>query len=126
MRKLIAVLTAHVFLGASLFMPVAQAGIVTTGDYLQQQEVADKRAEILDKLQRDDVRAQLTDLGVDAATVEMRVAALSDQEVMQMAREMEDMPAGGDALGVLATVLLVLLILELLGVTDVFPAVDSA
>lgn len=126
MRKIVAVLTANLFLGATLLMPAAQAGIVTTGDYLQQQEVADKRAEILHKLQREDVRTQLTDLGVDAATVEARVAALSDTEVMQMARDMEDMPAGGDALGTLAFVLLVLLLLELLGVTDIFPAVDPA
>ncbi|MDX1443911.1 MAG: PA2779 family protein [Gammaproteobacteria bacterium] len=126
MRKILAVITAHIFLGATLFAPVAQAGIVTTGEYLQQQEVAEKRAEIMDKLQREEVRAHLTDLGVDATTVEARVAALSDAEVMQMAAEMEEMPAGGDALGVLVTVLLVLLILELLGVTDVFPAVDSA
>lgn len=126
MRKTIATLTATLFLGMSLTMPVAQAGIVSTSDYLQQETVAEKRAEILDNLQREEVREQLTDLGVDAATVEMRVAALSDAEVMQMATEMEAMPAGGDALGTVAFVLLVLLLLELLGVTDIFSGVDSA
>lgn len=126
MRKIIATLTATVFFSMSMMMPVAQAGIVSTSDYVQQQEVADKRAQILDNFQREEVREQLTDLGVDAATVEMRVAALSDAEVMQMANEMEAMPAGGDALGTVAFILLVLLLLELLGVTDIFSGVDSA
>lgn len=126
MKKIIATLTATLFFSMSMMMPAAQAGIVSTSDYVQQQDVADKRARIIDTLQREEVREQLSDLGVDAATVEMRVAALSDAEVMQMASEMESMPAGGDGVGTVAFILLVLLLLELLGVTDIFPDVDSA
>lgn len=125
-KTLIAILTLHAFVGLSIVAPAAQAGVVTTGEYLQQVEVEDKRAEILTRLQREDVRDQLSEMGVDSATVEQRVAALSDAEVLQMASEMEAMPAGGDAAGTLFTLLLVLLVLELLGVIDVFPGISSA
>lgn len=123
--KLIAILTIQAFLGLSIMAPAAQAGIVTTSDYLQQTEVEAKRADILASLQRDEVQAKLLEQGVDPETVEMRVAALSDAEVMQMAEQMDSLPAGG-VLGTIAVVLLILLLLELLGVTDIFPAVDSA
>lgn len=50
-----------------------------------------------------------------------RVDALTDAEAQQLARQLDTMPAGGNALGVLLTVFLVLLITDLLGWTDVFP-----
>lgn len=124
-NKLIAILTIQAFLGLSLMAPVAQAGIVTTSDYLQQTEVEAKRADILTSLQRDEVQAKLLENGVDPEVVEMRVAALSDAEVMQMAEQMDDLPAGG-VLGTIAVVLLILLLLELLGVTDIFASVGPA
>jgi hypothetical protein len=124
-NKLIAILTVQAFLGLSLMAPVAQAGIVTTSDYLQQTEVEAKRADILTSLQRDEVQAKLLENGVDPGVVEMRVAALSDAEVMQMAEQMDDLPAGG-VLGTIVAVLVILLLLELLGVTDIFASVGPA
>lgn len=124
-NKLIAILTIQAFLGLSLMAPVAQAGIVTTSDYLQQTEVEAKRADILATLQRDEVQAKLLEGGVAPEVVEQRVAALSDAEVMQMAEQMDELPAGG-VLGTIAVVLLILLLLELLGVTDIFTSVGPA
>jgi hypothetical protein len=46
---------------------------------------------------------------------------LSDSELQELEARMDELPAGADsALTVLGIVLLVLLVLELVGVTDVF------
>ena len=52
--------------------------------------------------------------------VEGRLAALSEQEVASLADQIESAPAGGDALAVIGIVFLVLVILELVGVIDIF------
>ena len=67
-----------------------------------------------------EVRGQMIALGVDPAQVEERIAALTDAELRTLAGQMTDMPAGGDALAVIGIVFLVLLILEAVGVIDIF------
>jgi hypothetical protein len=49
------------------------------------------------------------------------VAALTDEEARQLAGQVDSLPAGGDVLGVLLTVFLVLLITDILGFTKIFP-----
>ena len=44
----------------------------------------------------------------------------SDQELHQLAVDMRNAPAGGDALALIGAVFVVLLILELTGVIDIF------
>jgi hypothetical protein len=71
-------------------------------------------------LAREQVRGQLLALGVDPSQVEARVAALTDEELRALAGKVAEAPAGGDALAVIGVVFLVLLILEAVGVIDVF------
>jgi len=66
------------------------------------------------------VRAQLGAMGVDATQVDSRVAAMTDAELRSLAGEIENLPAGADALAVIGIVFLVLLILEAVGVLDIF------
>jgi hypothetical protein len=71
-------------------------------------------------LAREQVRDQMAALGVDAAAVEARVARLTDTELRTLAERMDAMPAGGDALAIIGVVFLVLIILEVVGVIDIF------
>ncbi len=71
-------------------------------------------------LARADVQDKLAELGVDATAIEGRLAALSDQEIATLAEQIESAPAGGDALAVIGIVFVVLIILELVGVIDIF------
>ena len=100
--------------------PVAEAGLVTT----LQAAAATTRTQDLETvnaaLAREEVRAQFEALGVEPAQIESRVAALTDAELRTLAGQMADMPAGADALAVIGIVFLVLLILEAVGVIDVF------
>ncbi len=65
------------------------------------------------------VRQQLEALGVTPAEAETKLARLSPDELHQLARQADEIRAGGDAVGalvfVLLVVLLVIVILELLG-----------
>lgn len=67
------------------------------------------------------VRDQLVRFGVDPEHATLRVAALSDSELQALDQRISELPAGASgALEVLGIVLLVLLVLELVGVTDIF------
>lgn len=65
------------------------------------------------------VRGQLEAMGVTSENAAERVAAMTDSQLQQLASNIENMPAGADALGVLVTVLVVILLLEILGITNV-------
>lgn len=105
------------------FMGAAQAGIVDTGAMVQTSRDA-SLASIHSQLARDEVRAQLTRFGVDAAAIEKRLGALSDRELSALSERMHDAPAGGDGLlAVIGITFVVLLILELVGAIDIFKRV---
>lgn len=84
----------------------------------------DKRGELVSHIQaqlaRDDVRAQFLARGVSPAEVDARIAALSTEELQMLSLQLDDLPAGGSVLAVIGVVFVVLLILELVGVTNVF------
>jgi len=71
-------------------------------------------------LERQDVRERMIALGVDRGLVDSRLAALTDTELHSLAGRMEQLPAGGDLLAVIGIVFIVLLVLELVGVIDIF------
>lgn len=97
----------------------AQAGIVATSAIVRTDRAADM-ALIRTQLDQADVKAQMEKLGVDAANVDQRLASLSDSELHSLAKQMQEAPAGGDFLALLGVVFVVLLILELVGVIDIF------
>lgn len=76
-------------------------------------------------LARDDVRTRLEGLGVDPARADARVAALTDDEAAQLAATLDSAPAGGDILGVIVLIFLVLLVTDILGFTKVYPFTRS-
>lgn len=102
------------------FAPSASAAVVGTDSAIASQDREDRIARINSVLARDNVRQQLEKLGVDPADAKARVAALSDAELLALDERMQELPAGAGALEVLGILLLVLLVLELVGVTDVF------
>ena len=80
-------------------------------------------------LAREDVQAELIAHDIDPLEAKARVDSLSDAEVVCLARQIEQLPAGGGAFGVLVgaavIVFIVLLVTDIAGYTDVFPFVES-
>jgi hypothetical protein len=99
---------------------VANAAMIGTLQAVESASRAQDLATVNAALARDEVRQQFTALGVDPAEIESRVAALTDSELSTLARQMNEMPAGADALAVIGIVFIVLLILEMVGVIDIF------
>jgi hypothetical protein len=99
---------------------VANARIIGTLQAVESQSRAADLATVNAALARDQVRSQFEAMGVDPAKIDARVAALTDQELSTLAGQMQDMPAGSDALAIIGIVFLVLLILEAVGITDIF------
>jgi len=105
---------------AGLGLPV-HAGMLSTEAALANAD----RAHVFSVLDRQEVRAGLEARGVGAADVKARVAAMTDDEVAQLADRIESLPAGGDVLGILLTIFIVLLITDILGFTKIFPFTRS-
>jgi len=99
---------------------VANARIIGTLQAVESQSRTADLATVNAALARDQVRSQFQALGVDPTQVEARVAALTDGELRTLAGQMQDMPAGADGFAIIGIVFLVLLILEAVGVIDIF------
>jgi hypothetical protein len=84
----------------------AQAGMIGTDQVASTASQADRNT-VLQFLDRAEVASQLQSLGVDARNVKDRVAAMSDQEVQQIAGKIQSMPAGADTTGVVLLLLVV-------------------
>jgi hypothetical protein len=103
----------------------AQAAMVSTDTTLATPAMAAQRDRVNTFLMRDDVRKGLQDQGVSADAALERVKTMSDPEVAQLAGRIDQAPAGGEILGLLFTVFIVLLVTDILGVTKVFPFTRS-
>jgi hypothetical protein len=102
----------------------ASAGVIGTGEVLAGAERAARMERVEAALAGADVQRQLVALGVDPAHAAARVAALSDAELATLDAHLADLPAGGDSLlAVIGIVFVVLLLLEITGVTDIFKRV---
>lgn len=124
MHRSLSVRTIALMMMANLvslgFAQSAGAGVIGTEAAILSQERAERIERIQSVLSRDSVQQQLERLGVDPADAKARVASLSDAELLALDERMKELPAGAGALEVLGIVLLVLLVLELVGVTDIF------
>ena len=99
---------------------VAHAGLVGTLQAVESHTRAEDMATVSSALARAEVRAQMAAMGVAPDDIDARVARLTDPELRTLADRMQQMPAGGDALAIIGIVFLVLLILEAVGVIDIF------
>ncbi len=124
LMKRIMVLLVSVSFFSTYSLP-AWSGIVTTDQLLQQQlEVLNKSA-LVAMLDRDDVRQQLVERGVDPEYAKARIAALSDAQIEELKHNIDTLPAGSSVVGILIAVLLVLIILDIVGVTNIFSFIHS-
>jgi hypothetical protein len=103
----------------------AYAGMVGTNEVIDQQQTVVDRGQLLTALNREDVRKELLAMGVDPQAARERVAALSDDEIQSLNGRIQELPAGGDVLGVALVVFLVLLFTDIMGYTDVFPFIKK-
>jgi hypothetical protein len=101
----------------------AYAGMVGTQSLIQGVSAELERERVLRTLEREEVRQALAAHGLTVEQAKARVNMLTQQEVRQLAAHLDSLPAGGNGLLVLVIVALVVVILELAGVTDIFTGI---
>ena len=98
-----------------------QAAIITNAQVIHQiQQVNDKEA-LLQTIKRIDVQQQLLELGVSTTEIENRIDQMTHEEIAQLNQQINDLPAGGGALGLVVLIFLVFVITDVIGATDIFP-----
>ena len=107
---------------------VARAELIATSAVERPDSHTDARSRVEAALGRAEVAEQLEALGIDPDEARARAAGLSDREIAALDARLDGIPSGqsfvGSVLGVAAVALVVLLFLDLLGFTDVFPFID--
>lgn len=107
---------------ATVSLP-AMAGIVDTQTLATQADLQTQRNDVRALMARDDVRSALAGYGVSPADLDARVNNLTQGELLQIQQQLDNLPAGGSAVGLVLSVILIFVLLDVLGATDVFPRI---
>lgn len=125
--RFLALPLAALMLAVSMPLGVAQAALVGTEQLVTPSNAEADRARVVAFVARDDVRAEMRKMGVNPDEAAARVAVMSDVEIQRIATEIDKMPAGqsavGAVIGAVVLIFVILLVTDLLGLTDVFPFV---
>ena len=105
------------------FVQVSHAEVIGTDQLISSEAREASITRIESIVMRDDVRQQMTNLGVSQEVVLARVNQMTTGELASFESSLNQGIVGGDALAVIGAVFLVLLILELVGVTDIFKSI---
>lgn len=107
----------------------ASAAMIGTETALDMTRGQEARNYLKGIIAREDVQTALTAQGINPLEAKARIDSLSDAEAIDLADQIEQQPAGGNAVGIivgaLLIVFLVLLITDILGYTDIFPFVKK-
>ena len=88
----------------------AFAALVQTETMLDMSRGQEARETLKQFMARKDVRSAIVSQGVDPLEADARLNSLSDAEVIQLADQIDQLPAGGDFLGLLIAVLVIVIL----------------
>jgi hypothetical protein len=88
----------------------AFAALVETETMLDMSRGQEARETLKQFMARKDVRSAIVSQGVDPLEADARLASLSDAEIIQLADQIDKLPAGGDVLGLLIAVLVIVVL----------------
>lgn len=111
-------------LSITLFTQTCWAQIASTEALFKQTEILSSKDKIIQFAARQDVAKILAQMDVEPKMIKDRVAAMTDEEALKFAHEIDTLPAGSSAVGTLigaaVFIFVVLLITDILGLTKVF------
>ena len=122
LKRFVSLLMVVAMMGVQA-LPV-QAAMIGTDTLLAQEQAQFDREQLAQLLDREDMQQQLQAMGVDKADAKQRVAQMTDSEVQQLNAQLSELPAGGDTLGIVLLILLVFVITDVIGATDIYPFID--
>lgn len=101
----------------------AMADMVGTPALAMQAELQTQRDDVRSFMAREDVRQAMLGYGVNAADIDARINNMTESELLQLQSQMDMLPAGSSAVGLVLGVILIFVLLDLLGATDIFPGI---
>lgn len=101
-------------------MGQAAAGVYTSDSVIAQQQLHYNKQQVLSFVDTAEVQNKLMQLGVSPEDAKYRIAHMTSAELDALNSQLNDMPAGG-IVGTIVTVLVVVAVLDLMGITDVYP-----
>lgn len=101
----------------------AYASMVSNAEFLSSGSATVSTPTLDEALASPELRDRLIALGVDANVVDQRLSSLTSEERAFLAQRIDELPAGGDVLGLLVLLFIVFVITDAIGVTDIFPFV---
>ena len=114
-KRLLSRITA--FLMAIIFVvtpfQLASGAIIGTGQVIGYEV----RSLLLDS----DVSARLAEMGVSQAMIEQRLNHMTPAELADLQQNLNNLPAGEGVIEILVLFLIIFIVTDILGVTDIFP-----
>ena len=118
------------FLKASILCPMlvlgmsqASAAVFSSEQVISNQQFNFNKQQVLSYVDSAEVQNKLIGLGVSPADAKQRIANMTAEELSALNSQMNEMPAGG-IVGVVVTVLVVVVVTDLMGLTDVYPFIN--
>ena len=118
------------FLKASILCPMlvlgmsqASAAVFSSEQVISNQQFNFNKQQVLSYVDIAEVQNKLIELGVSPADAKQRIANMTAEELSALNSQMNEMPAGG-IVGVVVTVLVVVVVTDLMGLTDVYPFIN--
>lgn len=105
------------------FTSPSMADIVSTQELIDSEHRRATITRVESILARDDIAEQLIAFGVQPEAVVDRLKNMTRAELLALEGSFDKHISGGDAVSIIGAVFIVLLILELVGVTDIFKAI---
>ena len=112
------VLSVLIAIGVMSLSIPAQAAMVGTSQIVGGGQILDQETM---QQKRDWIQVQLEEAGISPADSALRVSSMSDEQVIQIHKRMDEMPTGAGAAGTILLILVILAITDYMGVTDIFP-----
>lgn len=114
-------LVLSVILSITLLTQASWAQMASTEALFEHSVKVSPKEKVIQFTAREDVAKILGQMDVDPKMIEERVASMTDDEVSEIAYQIETLPAGGSSIiGAVVFVFVLLLVTDILGFTKVF------
>lgn len=128
MAKPVSIVMTVLMLLMSLPCQAVFAGMVETEMLMEAEQGEAARSYVRQILDRKEIKDAFVAQGIDPEEANSRIDSLTDAEVIRLAQQIDQLPAGGSALGIIVgaslIVFLVLLFTDIMGYTNIFPFVS--
>ncbi len=117
-RTLALILSISLF---SISFGHAHAAIVTNDQIIHQAQQEIDKTTLLTMINHLDVQEQLLSMGVSSTDIKERIKQMTQEEIAQLNSQLDNLPAGGDILGIAVLIFIVFVVTDVIGATDLFP-----